>query len=83
MIASTAMVTLNLFANQQSSMDVSCPTGKRVLGGGWETNNPSANVHALSSYPLTQSSWRVVIRLSQPDAATFGFRVWAVCATAN
>ncbi len=83
MIASTAMLTLNLMPNQQSSLDVTCPTGKRVLGGGWETNNPSANVHALSSYPLSQTSWRVVIRLSQDTAATFGFRVWAVCGFAN
>ena len=83
MIASTAMFTLNLLANQQTSLDVTCPNGKRVLGGGWETNNPSANVHALSSYPLTQSSWRVVVRLSQDTGATVAFRVWAVCATAN
>jgi len=75
-------VTLNLIADQQSTMDVTCPVGKRVFGGGYETS-ANAIVHTLASFPPTQSSWRVTIRLSQPTAATVLFRVYAVCATAN
>jgi len=81
-VVSTGLVTLNLLANQQSTLEVACPTGKRVLGGGYETN-ANAVVHTLASFPPTQSTWRVVVRLSQDTAATFTFRVYAVCAFSN
>jgi hypothetical protein len=81
-VVSTALLTLTLAANQQTQMDVTCPVGKRVLGGGYESG-ANAVLHALASFPPTQSSWRVILRLSQDTAATVTFRVYAVCAISN
>jgi hypothetical protein len=81
-VVSTALMTLTLAANQQTSLDVTCPTGKRVLGGGYESG-ANAVLHTLASFPPTQSSWRVAIRLSQDTSATVTFRVYAVCAFSN
>jgi len=81
-VVSTALMTVSLLANAQTTLEVACPTGKRVLGGGYETN-ANLVLHTLASFPPTQTTWRVVLRLSQDTAATFTFRVYAVCAFAN
>jgi hypothetical protein len=38
-------------------------------------------LHTIASFPPTAFSWRVVVRLSDPTATTFSWRVYAVCAT--
>ena len=84
-VVSTALSTVTLSsAGQTTFLDVACPTGKRVFGGGYESS-ANAVVHTISSFPLTQTSWRVVLRLSQeaPPSVTFTFRVYAVCAFSN
>jgi hypothetical protein len=79
-IASTALTTVSLFANAQTTLELACPNGKRVLGGGFEAS-VNLVLHPIASFPPTPSSWRVVVRLSQDTAATFSWRVYAVCAT--
>jgi hypothetical protein len=59
-------------------MTVTCPVGKRVLGGGYESSTGFV-LHPVASYPPTVDSWKVTLRLSQ-DTATIQFRVYAVCA---
>lgn len=54
----------------------SCPTNKFVVGGGHESNGNLTNVR--TSYPNTQSSWRVDIHNS--DLITYQFRAYAICA---
>jgi hypothetical protein len=81
-VVSTGLLTVNLLANQQTTLEVVCPAGKRVFGGGYESN-ANAVVHPLASFPPNVTTWRVVLRLSQDTSATFTFRVYAVCATAN
>jgi hypothetical protein len=69
-------------ANEQRTFDLVCPNSKRVFGGGYETNF-DATIVPIASFPVSPTTWRVTVRLSQPVAATFNFRVYAVCATAN
>lgn len=76
------MTTVNFLANEQRPFDIACPVGKRVLGGGYEAIADAAVV-PISSYPPTQTTWRVVVRLSQASAAQFQFRIYAVCAISN
>jgi hypothetical protein len=52
------------------------------MGGGYQSV-ANAVLHPVASYPPDQFSWLVTLRLSQDTAATFQFRVYAVCATAN
>jgi hypothetical protein len=82
-VVSTALATVTLSTlGQTATLDVACPTGKRVLGGGYESS-ANAAVHTVASFPLTQTSWRVALRLSQDGPVTFTFRVYAVCAFSN
>jgi hypothetical protein len=76
------MSTVTLIADEQRTFDLACPVGKRVFGGGYDIV-ANAAVIPLSSYPSSQTAWRVVIRLSQPAGATFQFRIYAVSAVSN
>jgi hypothetical protein len=80
---STALSTVTLSGVQSTTAFATCPTGKRVFGGGYETTGTSV-LQPVSMYPTTVSTWSVTLRHNQPDAtATFGFRVYAVCSTAT
>lgn len=58
----------------------SCPSGKSVVGGGWEFNADhgiSTFPQARSSFPSSTSSWTVLLN----PALTTDFKVYAICAT--
>jgi hypothetical protein len=69
-------------ANEQKTFDIACPVGKRVLGGGYEMV-VNDNFVPVSSYPPSQTAWRVVVRNSQSVGASVQFRIYAVCAISN
>ncbi|HKB36866.1 MAG TPA: hypothetical protein VKD72_10455 [Gemmataceae bacterium] len=77
----TALTSASLLSNQQTTLELTCPNGKRVLGGGYDSTPISAALHTIASFPATAFSWRVIVRNSQPDAVTFSWRVYAVCGT--
>jgi len=80
---STALSTVTLTGVQSTTAFATCPTGKRVFGGGYETTGTSV-LQPVSMYPTTVTTWSVTLRHNDPDAtATFGFRVYAVCSTAT
>jgi hypothetical protein len=81
-VAMSALTMVSLMANEQKTFDLVCPNSKRVFGGGYEAQADAAVV-PIASYPSSQTAWRVVIRLSQSAAASFNFRIYAVCATSN
>ena len=81
MIASTALATVSLLSNQQTTLEVTCPNGKRVLGGGYDSTPVNSALHTIASFPASAFSWRVIVRLSDANAATISWRVYAVCAT--
>ena len=83
-IVSTALATVTLAGDAAATMSVTCPVGKRVVSGGYDTSNVTTIVlHPIANFPPAPDSWRVVLRLSQSAGATFQFRVYAVCATAS
>jgi hypothetical protein len=82
-VVSTALSTVTLTGVQSTTASATCPAGKRVFGGGYETTGTSV-LQTVSMYPTTMTTWSVTLRHNQPDAtATFGFRVYAVCSTAT
>jgi hypothetical protein len=82
-VVSTALSTVTLTGIQSTTAFATCPAGKRVFGGGYETTGTSV-LQPVSMYPTTVTTWSVTLRHNQPDAtATFGFRVYAVCSTAT
>ena len=59
---------------------VSCPAGKRVIGGGSEPTNVGVPLIAVASVPLGVDTWKVTLRLMQSQGSNVGYRVYAVCA---
>lgn len=79
-IVSTALFTQSVPANGTTSLTAVCPTGKRALGGGYESAG-AAPLQTMVSMPVGVDSWKVTLRLYQDTAATIQFRVYVVCAT--
>jgi hypothetical protein len=82
-IASTPSTTVTVAGNSTTSMSVSCPAGKNVIGGGYESTQAAGNyaVHPVSMFPSAADTWRVTLRVSGiNNAVTITFRVYAICA---
>ncbi len=82
-VVSTGLFTVTLQSDATTQLEVSCLTGQKVFGGGWETafvNNVPVSVHPIASFPSTGTKWKVVLKNSQSTQAVFNFRVYAVCA---
>jgi hypothetical protein len=59
-----------------------CPTGKRVIGGGARALMPAGADVALSeSYPPTTSAWAAVAREVNAFAGNWTLHVQAICAS--
>ena len=64
--------------------NASCPTGKRAIGGGFESLGFAALMVPINSYPAAESSWRVTLRNPATTALnTVQMRVYVVCAPAD
>lgn len=61
------------------TITVGCPSGSKVLGGGYETANDLQLVRA--SFPVSDTQWRVQVR--NTDLALKTITVFAVCATVS
>jgi hypothetical protein len=59
--------------NSFTEVAIPCPSGKRVLGGGAF----APGLTLVSSYPATDTSWRIGVRNTDPSAA--GFFYYAIC----
>jgi hypothetical protein len=71
----------SLAPNQVFLGNVSCPDGKKVLGGGFSFSAPGADdIIARRSFPVDDTSWQVLIHNAGADTSNFTLRVWAVCA---
>jgi len=72
-----------MLANSEKIFDMVCTgTGRKVFGGGYDINADPSLV-SVSSYPVNQTTWRVVVRTTVNSGASFSFRNYAVCATSN
>ena len=63
-------------ANTALALDATCPTGKRVIAGGFRG---AAGTDVLESFPFNDRTWRVVFA-AQPTAG-LNADAYAVCAT--
>lgn len=57
---------------------VSCPAGKKVLGGGFVAPS-NGTVLVQQSYPSSDDSWTIVVK--NTGNARTNFEAWAICAT--
>ena len=60
-----------------------CPTGKRLLGGGVRLNPALAPLAVQQSFPDNDNVYRVTVREMTATPAAWSITVYAVCATAS
>jgi hypothetical protein len=70
-------------STNSKSTTATCPSGKRVLGGGARvTGDAAAQVTISESFPDSSlDRWNAVARESDPTDATWQLSVYALCAT--
>ena len=78
---STVMVNVTLDPAESTTRTVTCPVGKNVIGGGYDSPTPLLALQAVSSYPSAVDTWRVTLRLNQPTRETFQLRIFGICAS--
>jgi hypothetical protein len=64
------------------STDATCPTGKKVVGGGYVllgTNPPAHELRVLSSDPVNSTIWRVIVH--NTGTRSLQYSTVAVCVT--
>jgi len=83
-IASTPFAAVTVAGNSTTTMSASCPAGKNVIGGGYESSQTGGTnyaLHPVSMFPSAADTWRVTLRVSGiNNAVTITFRVYAICA---
>lgn len=76
-----ATVDSGTFSNDSTAV---CPTGKKVLGGGWETVSAASNaadfLFVTDNAALTDGSWTVGLTLLTTTTSHREFRAVAICA---
>jgi hypothetical protein len=77
----TAMTSVTVDPSQATTMTVTCPAGKNVIAGGYDSPTAGLVLTAVSSYPSAADTWRVTLRLGETTRSTFQLRVYGVCAT--
>jgi hypothetical protein len=64
------------------TIDVPCPAGKKVLGGGYGTTEQFPGESPQSAFPLNDTTWRVIFGTFAP-APDRNITAHVVCATAG
>lgn len=59
-------------------VDLGCPAGMAVLGGGGGSDDSAGRSTLLGSYPLSSTQWRTILRVDDPAGADT--EAWASCA---
>jgi hypothetical protein len=64
---------------------VSCPAGKKVLGGGYTVDNaPAGYVPAVMlSFAISDTAWRIDLKNTTANFANLGYWIIITCATAS
>ena len=65
------------------SQATTCPTGKRLLGGGVRLNPLLAQLSVQQAFPDNDNVFRATVREVAATAANWSITVFAVCATAS
>jgi hypothetical protein len=75
-------ITVGSFATITGN--ASCPAGKRAIAGGFEALGGAIQMTPNGSYPVSETTWRVVMRnLLTTSLANAQVRVYVVCLPAS
>ena len=62
---------------------VSCPTGKKIIGGGAKSLGNHVSCHLSSSYPSSDTEWTAIISTPGTSSSSCAVQAYAICATIN
>ncbi len=65
------------------SVQIACPAGKRLMGGGARTNGGSPKVMLSASFPDNDNIYRATAAETDAVAAVWSVTVYAICALAS
>jgi hypothetical protein len=65
------------------TLAVTCPTGKRLLGGGVRLNPVLAQLAVQQSFPDNDNTYRANVREMNATATNWSITVFAICASAS
>ena len=65
------------------TQSTTCPTGKRLLGGGVRLNPTLAPLVVQQSFPDNDNVYRATVREVSATAANWSITVFAICANAS
>jgi hypothetical protein len=68
-------------SNTSKVVDVSCPVGKRVVGGGAHLQGGGVSVALAASYPPSATSWRATAYETLATNLNWQLSAYAICAT--
>jgi hypothetical protein len=69
-------------AQGRATVAATCPSGQKVLGGGFNIVGTPTNLNVLQSYPSGDRTWNVTIEdLSSTPVVGGSFFAYAVCAS--
>jgi hypothetical protein len=68
-------------------LEVSCPAGKKVIGGGGRVEGTGGSVttgyEVLQDGPTGDTGWSALFNITNPGSPTFIMTVYAICATVS
>jgi hypothetical protein len=71
-------------SSSPKGVTVSCPAGKKVLGGGARvTGSGAAEVGVVEEYPVSPTQWATLAREQDPTGSTWTLTALAICANAS
>ena len=70
-------------SNPVDQLDVSCPAGKRLVGGGGQVYGGTNDVALDESFPMDDTKWRVTAYEINATASNWHLVAFAICAVAS
>ncbi len=81
LVSGTAQTVNN--GNTERNMTVTCPAGKKVVGGGFTVPDADADIlHVNASGPSSETSWKVVVSRISFETGTATVTPYAICVSA-
>jgi hypothetical protein len=76
-------VTSASSSSNPKTVQIACPTGKRLIGGGARVTGNVAGLAIQASFPDNDNIYRAVARELVANPAAWALTVYAICAVAS
>lgn len=67
-------------STDDQTASVSCPEGKKILGGGYLVASSNTTYYPRANYPSSDSVWTVTVHRGGTGTSSWGLTAYAICA---